>query len=135
MLRIQNSHVAVRHTKRVFVGSRCDTLNTALARCVRPATVATANLRNFHRTSAEQALPERHGTTILCVRKSGKVCMMGDGMVSQGSVIVKPNVVKIRRILPKDRKVSPRHLFRSFFLCSMKFLTVETFFRMTLVGP
>ncbi|KAL7557845.1 hypothetical protein ACA910_019893 [Epithemia clementina (nom. ined.)] len=29
---------------------------------------------------------------------------MGDGMVSQGPMIVKPNVVKIRRILPKDRK-------------------------------
>ena len=27
--------------------------------------------------------------------------MMGDGMVSQGSLIVKPNAVKIRRILPK----------------------------------
>jgi ATP-dependent HslUV protease subunit HslV len=27
--------------------------------------------------------------------------MMGDGMVSMGSMIVKPNAVKIRRILPK----------------------------------
>ena len=27
--------------------------------------------------------------------------MMGDGMVSQGSVIVKPNATKLRRILPK----------------------------------
>lgn len=27
--------------------------------------------------------------------------MMGDGMVSQGSLIVKPNAVKIRRIVPK----------------------------------
>lgn len=40
-------------------------------------------------------------TTILCVRKNGKVCMMGDGMVSMGSMVVKPNAVKIRRILPK----------------------------------
>mmetsp|Transcript_39460 Transcript_39460/g.81948 ORF Transcript_39460/g.81948 Transcript_39460/m.81948 type:complete len:88 (+) Transcript_39460:291-554(+) len=28
--------------------------------------------------------------------------MMGDGMVSQGSRIVKPNAAKVRRILPKD---------------------------------
>ena len=44
---------------------------------------------------------ERHGTTIVCVRKGDQVCMMGDGMVSQGNMIVKPNAVKIRRILPK----------------------------------
>lgn len=51
-------------------------------------------LRSFHATPAV-------ATTIVCVRKNGKVCMMGDGMVSQGSIIVKPNAVKIRRILPK----------------------------------
>jgi ATP-dependent HslUV protease, peptidase subunit HslV len=44
------------------------------------------------------AAADRHGTTILCVRKNDQVCMMGDGMVSQGSMIVKPNAVKIRRI-------------------------------------
>merc|ERR1712238_254431 len=42
-----------------------------------------------------------HGTTILCVRKNGKVCMMGDGMVSMGSMIVKPNAKKIRVIQNK----------------------------------
>jgi ATP-dependent HslUV protease, peptidase subunit HslV len=41
---------------------------------------------------------DRHGTTIICVRKGDQVCMMGDGMVSQGSMIVKPNAIKIRRI-------------------------------------
>lgn len=51
--------------------------------------------------AAAAAVQERHGTTILCVRKNGHVCMMGDGMVSQGSIVVKPNAVKIRRILPK----------------------------------
>jgi len=39
-----------------------------------------------------------HGTTIVCVRKDGKVAMAGDGQVSQGSVVVKPNAKKIRRI-------------------------------------
>ncbi|GAX15421.1 ATP-dependent HslUV protease, peptidase subunit HslV [Fistulifera solaris] len=51
-----------------------------------------------------------HGTTILCVKKDGKICMMGDGMVSQGNMIVKPNAVKIRRIPDKadaTSKVTP----------------------------
>eukprot|EP00934_Nitzschia_sp_Nitz4_P007151 Nitzschia sp. Nitz4//scaffold133_size116822//30974//31759//NITZ4_003799-RA/size116822-snap-gene-0.2-mRNA-1//1//CDS//3329535372//7141//frame0 len=41
-------------------------------------------------------------TTILCVRKNGNVCMMGDGMVSMGSMIVKGDVAKIRH-LPSKR--------------------------------
>jgi ATP-dependent HslUV protease, peptidase subunit HslV len=51
--------------------------------------------------AAEERGSGRHGTTIICVRKGDKVCMMGDGMVSQGSMIVKPNAVKIRRIPSK----------------------------------
>jgi ATP-dependent HslUV protease subunit HslV len=39
-----------------------------------------------------------HGTTILCVRKDGKVVMAGDGQVSQGASIVKGTAVKVRRI-------------------------------------
>lgn len=57
------------------------------------ANVATTSIH----TTAPQ-LQDRHGTTILCVRKNGKVCIMGDGMVSMGSMIVKHNVNKIRRI-------------------------------------
>jgi len=45
---------------------------------------------------------ERHGTTIICVRKNGKVTMMGDGQVSMGAIVVKPNAKKIRKILPKS---------------------------------
>ena len=54
----------------------------------------------YHATSPPSS-PDWHGTTIVCVRKNGRVCMMGDGMVSMGSVIVKPNAKKIRRIYPK----------------------------------
>jgi ATP-dependent HslUV protease subunit HslV len=54
----------------------------------------------LHGSSA--LLTDRHGTTIICVRKNGQVCLMGDGMVSQGSMIVKPNAVKLRRIPRKD---------------------------------
>ncbi|MFC0408421.1 ATP-dependent protease subunit HslV [Roseomonas elaeocarpi] len=39
-----------------------------------------------------------HGTTILCVRKDGKVAMAGDGQVSMGQTVVKNNARKVRRI-------------------------------------
>jgi ATP-dependent HslUV protease subunit HslV len=52
-------------------------------------------------TTSRLASPEWHGTTILCVRKNGQVCMMGDGQVSQGNMVVKPNATKIRKIYPK----------------------------------
>lgn len=39
-----------------------------------------------------------HGTTILCVRKNGKVVMGGDGQVSMGSSVVKGNARKVRKI-------------------------------------
>ena len=39
-----------------------------------------------------------HGTTILCVRKNGRVVMAGDGHVSAGSTVVKSTARKVRRI-------------------------------------
>lgn len=39
-----------------------------------------------------------HGTTILCVRRGGKVVMIGDGQVSMGNIVVKGNARKVRRI-------------------------------------
>ena len=39
-----------------------------------------------------------HGTTILCVRKDGRVAMAGDGQVSIGQTVVKGNARKVRRI-------------------------------------
>jgi ATP-dependent HslUV protease, peptidase subunit HslV len=39
-----------------------------------------------------------HGTTILCVRKAGKVVIAGDGQVSMGQTIVKSNARKLRRL-------------------------------------
>ena len=60
----------------------------------------TARRSIYHATQYTQS-PDWHGTTIVCVRKNGRVCMMGDGMVSMGSVIVKPNAKKIRRMYPK----------------------------------
>lgn len=37
-----------------------------------------------------------HGTTILCVRKGGKVVLAGDGQVSAGPTILKGNARKVR---------------------------------------
>jgi len=45
-----------------------------------------------------------HGTTILCVRKDKKVVMMADGQMTQGSMVIKPNTKKLRRIGP-DKNV------------------------------
>lgn len=39
-----------------------------------------------------------HGTTILCVRKNGKVVVAGDGQVSFGQTVMKSNARKVRRI-------------------------------------
>eukprot|EP00871_Galdieria_phlegrea_P002621 jgi/Galph1/335/GphlegSOOS_G5087.1 len=39
-----------------------------------------------------------HGTTILSVRKDDQVAVVGDGQVTMGSVVVKPNARKVRRI-------------------------------------
>jgi ATP-dependent HslUV protease subunit HslV len=37
-----------------------------------------------------------HGTTILSVRKNGKVVIAGDGQVTQGQTVMKPNAKKVR---------------------------------------
>jgi ATP-dependent HslUV protease subunit HslV len=42
--------------------------------------------------------PTWHGTTILSVRKGGKVVIAGDGQVSMGATVVKANAKKVRRL-------------------------------------
>jgi ATP-dependent HslUV protease, peptidase subunit HslV len=39
-----------------------------------------------------------HGTTILCLRKGGRVVIAGDGQVTMGQTIVKSNAKKLRRL-------------------------------------
>src|SRR5687767_3698315 len=39
-----------------------------------------------------------HGTTILAVRKNGRAVIAGDGQVSLGQTIIKPNARKVRRL-------------------------------------
>jgi ATP-dependent HslUV protease subunit HslV len=39
-----------------------------------------------------------HGTTIVCVRRDGKVAMGGDGQVTLGNTVMKGNARKVRRL-------------------------------------
>eukprot|EP00560_Eucampia_antarctica_P008554 CAMPEP_0197824706 /NCGR_PEP_ID=MMETSP1437-20131217/1930_1 /TAXON_ID=49252 ORGANISM="Eucampia antarctica, Strain CCMP1452" /NCGR_SAMPLE_ID=MMETSP1437 /ASSEMBLY_ACC=CAM_ASM_001096 /LENGTH=257 /DNA_ID=CAMNT_0043424443 /DNA_START=45 /DNA_END=818 /DNA_ORIENTATION=- len=57
-------------------------------------------------SSSTRVQQEWHGTTILCVRKNGEICMIGDGQVTAGAVVVKPNAKKVRRIEPKKKTSS-----------------------------
>ncbi|CAA7621901.1 ATP-dependent protease subunit HslV [Magnetospirillum sp. UT-4] len=43
-------------------------------------------------------LPSWHGTTILSVRKGGRVVVAGDGQVSLGQTVIKANARKVRRV-------------------------------------
>ncbi|MDX1957103.1 MAG: ATP-dependent protease subunit HslV [Leptospiraceae bacterium] len=46
-----------------------------------------------------------HATTILCVRKNGKVAMGGDGQVSMGSTVMKHSAKKVRKLF-NDRIIT-----------------------------
>jgi ATP-dependent HslUV protease subunit HslV len=47
----------------------------------------------------DQSRPELwHGTTILAVRRGGRVVIAGDGQVSLGATVIKSNARKVRRI-------------------------------------
>jgi ATP-dependent HslUV protease subunit HslV len=47
---------------------------------------------------SESSLPSWHGTTILCVRKQGRVVIAGDGQVSLGPTVIKANARKVRKV-------------------------------------
>ena len=52
--------------------------------------------------AASHGLIQWHGTTIIGVKKGGKTVVAGDGQVSMGNTVMKPNARKVRRIGPKD---------------------------------
>ena len=45
-----------------------------------------------------------HGTTILGVKRGGRTVIAGDGQVSMGNSVMKPNARKVRRLGAKDDK-------------------------------
>ncbi len=49
--------------------------------------------------------PGWHGTTILAVRRGGRVVVAGDGQVSLGQTVIKGSARKVRRLSPGGREV------------------------------
>lgn len=53
----------------------------------------------------EDKFPGWHGTTILAVRRGGRVVVAGDGQVSLGQTVIKGSARKVRRLSPGGRDV------------------------------
>src|SRR3954470_19116442 len=49
------------------------------------------------------SVPTFHATTILAVRRDGKVALGGDGQVTTGDIVAKSSAVKVRRL--KDGRI------------------------------
>lgn len=54
---------------------------------------------------AEDRFPGWHGTTIIGVRRGGKVVVAGDGQVSLGQTVIKGTARKVRRLSPGGHDV------------------------------
>ena len=52
----------------------------------------------MNETRAGHGLIQWHGTTIIGVKKGGRTVIAGDGQVSMGTTVMKPNARKVRRI-------------------------------------
>ena len=55
-------------------------------------------------SKAGHGLIQWHGTTIVGVKKGGKTVIAGDGQVSRGNTVMKPNARKVRRL---GRQITP----------------------------
>jgi ATP-dependent HslUV protease subunit HslV len=53
----------------------------------------------------EERFPGWHGTTIVAVRKGGRVVVAGDGQVSLGQTVIKGSARKVRRLDPGGKPV------------------------------
>lgn len=53
----------------------------------------------------EERFPGWHGTTILAVRRGGRVVVAGDGQVSLGNTVIKGSARKVRRLTPGGKPV------------------------------
>ena len=50
-------------------------------------------------------MEQYHGTTILGVKKGGRTVIAGDGQVSLGNTVIKPNAKKVRRLGAEARVI------------------------------
>jgi ATP-dependent HslUV protease subunit HslV len=55
-------------------------------------------MRSMEHSGASHGLIQWHGTTIIGVKKNGRTVIAGDGQVSMGNTVMKPNARKVRRI-------------------------------------
>ena len=55
-------------------------------------------MNKHYSASGDGSSPGWHGTTILTVRKNGKVVIGGDGQVSIGQTVIKSNARKVRKL-------------------------------------
>jgi ATP-dependent HslUV protease subunit HslV len=58
-----------------------------------------------YESEREFSLEQYHGTTILGVKKGGTTVIAGDGQVSMGNTVMKPNAKKVRRIGDKGEVI------------------------------
>jgi len=54
---------------------------------------------------ADPSFPGWHGTTIIGIRKGGRVVIAGDGQVSLGQTVIKGTARKVRRLSPGGHEV------------------------------
>lgn len=54
---------------------------------------------------SDERFPGWHGTTIIGVRKGGRVVVAGDGQVSLGQTVIKGTARKVRRLTPGGQPV------------------------------
>ncbi|HEX7711124.1 MAG TPA: ATP-dependent protease subunit HslV [Sphingomonadaceae bacterium] len=52
----------------------------------------------MNQSTSSHGGPAWHGTTIIGVKKRGKTVIAGDGQVTMGNTVMKPNAKKVRRI-------------------------------------
>ena len=67
-----------------------------------PAALDSVRVRPISRlmsnSAASHGLQQWHGTTIIGVKRGDKIVIAGDGQVSMGNTVMKPNARKVRRI-------------------------------------
>src|SRR3546814_357176 len=87
---------------RQLTPSRCSrSRSIGNTRHVRPSVLQSPAQHPIWRgmsANERSGLPVWHGTTILSVRKNGKVVVAGDGQVSMGQTVMKPNAKKVRQL-------------------------------------
>ena len=57
-----------------------------------------SHIRGMDGNWASHGLEQWHGTTIIGVKKGGRTVIAGDGQVSMGNTVMKPNAKKVRRL-------------------------------------